>query len=84
MVEEARVIQSVTVQRCDQEVEFEVGEELGGRVVIEIVDKSTPSNPRFDLLDEEGDTIFTIENLPCSIEWKTIAIDGPVGEVSNG
>jgi hypothetical protein len=82
VVEEARVIQSVTVHKGDEQQKFAVGEEVNGEVVIEIVDKSTVGTIEFDLLNEDGETIFTIEKLACQVEWKTIAVDGPVEEVS--
>ncbi|ACT00253.1 hypothetical protein [Paenibacillus sp. JDR-2] len=82
MVERERVIQSVTVYKGEMEQTFAVGEEVGGGVIIEIVDKSTPNIPKFEFLDEDGQTIFGIENLPCQVEWMTIAVDGPAEEIN--
>jgi hypothetical protein len=82
VVDTARVIQSVTVYRGEEEQTFAVGEEVNGEAVIEIVDKSTVGTIEFYLLNEDGETIFTIEKLACQVEWKTIAVDGPVEEVS--
>ncbi|CAM3364892.1 hypothetical protein PALU110988_18750 [Paenibacillus lupini] len=81
MVEEALVIQSVTVYKGATEKTYSVGEEVNGAVVIEIVDKKTIGTIEFDLLDEDGQVILKLEKLPCLVEWMKIAVDGPVSEV---
>lgn len=87
MVDTARIIHAIAVGQ-NLQVTYVLGEEIGERVVIEIKDNGQEFEDgvfsQYLVLDEDGQLIASIENMPVLVEYKTIAVDGPVGEVSNG
>jgi hypothetical protein len=75
------VIQSITVGQNLQRT-YTLGEEVNGRVVIEIKDVSVEWENgidfKYQVKDEDGYNIASIENMPVIVEHMTIVVDGPV------
>lgn len=68
------VIQSITVGLNPQRT-FTVGEEVNGRVVIQIDKYVDRHGSEFHVLDEDGELIARAEYLPAIIDYKLIAVD---------
>ncbi|WP_028590320.1 hypothetical protein [Paenibacillus massiliensis] len=81
-----QIISKLTVVSNPTRV-FEVGTEIGGREVIEIkqvgAEYEDRTHSEFLISDENGELIASVENAPVIVDWKTIAIDGPVPEGRN-
>lgn len=72
-----QVIQRLTVVSNPTRT-FEVGTEINGREVIEIVQVGVQFensiHSEYLVHDENGDLIASIENSPVIVDWKTIAV----------
>ncbi|MDQ0114322.1 hypothetical protein [Paenibacillus harenae] len=72
------IIQSITVGQNLQRT-YTVGDEIDGRVVIEIKDTGTEFDgsihSQYWLMDEDGHLIANIENMPVIVDFKMIAVD---------
>jgi hypothetical protein len=75
-----QVIERLTVISNPNRI-FEIGTELNGREVIEIKQVGTEFensiHSEFEVLDENGELIASIENAPVILDWITIVEDGP-------
>lgn len=82
-----QIIQRLTVVSNPTRV-FEVGTELNGREVIEIKQVGYEHDDgvfsEFQVLDENGELISSIENCPVIVDWVTIAVDDRKEVVANG
>ncbi|KOP64393.1 hypothetical protein AMS62_03320 [Bacillus sp. FJAT-18019] len=71
-----QVIQKLTVVSNPTRV-FEVGTEIEGREVIEIVqvgaEFENSIHSEYLIRDEDGDLIASVENCPVIVDWKTLA-----------
>lgn len=67
---------------------FEVGTEIDGREVIEIKQTGYEHEggvfSEFQVLDENGFTIASVENAPVVLDWKSIAVDDRKEVLTNG
>lgn len=70
-----QIIQKLTVVSNPTRI-FEVGTEVDGREVIEIrqvgVNYETHVHSEFNIEDENGELIASVENAPVIIDWKSI------------
>lgn len=69
-----QVIQKLTVI-CSPPRVYEVGNEINGRVVIEIKQVGENNFSEFWVLDEDGKLIVSIENCPVIVKWQEVAED---------
>lgn len=69
-----QLIQKLTVVYNPSRV-FEVGNEINGRVVIEIKQVGEDNFSEFWVLDEDEKLIVSIENCPVIVEWQEVAED---------
>lgn len=73
------LIKSLTVISQSRTMRYVVGEEVNGRVIIEIQSVGCEYEDRmhseYYVLDEDGELIATIENCPVVVEYIWIAPD---------
>ncbi|MFD1953773.1 hypothetical protein ACFSL6_17505 [Paenibacillus thailandensis] len=73
-----QVIQSITVGQNLQR-KYTIGDVVNGAELNEIKNMSTVSESRvfseYWLLDEDGNILSSVENMPVVIDYQTIAVD---------
>ncbi|MGP0583664.1 hypothetical protein [Paenibacillus timonensis] len=67
------LIQRLTVVSNQTRI-FEVGTEIDGREIIEIVPYGGETYLGYSVFDENGHLIASVENCPVIVDWKTIAV----------
>ncbi|GKU79818.1 hypothetical protein [Paenibacillus sp. L3-i20] len=82
-MEKETIIHAVTIFLPTTMLKFEVGKEAYGRAIIEIEPVVNESKYELRIIGEDEELICSIdgiEDTPVVYQYKTIVVDGPIGD----